>query len=220
MDCQMPGMEGLAATGEIRRREGTARHTPIIALTAHATRGERERCLEAGVDDYLTKPVNRHDLAQVLDRFVRREDGPNVSPDTDGRKDEKPAPVNVSRMDDVRQEVGAEQLAQFAEALLADVSRVIDRLAQRSYDSAMELEHEAHRLNGGCRTLGFDAMAAVCEQIETHGVENQDNLPMLAARLHSEQEAVLAWLTASGIGVGGWSPTAGGQPRPAGHALS
>ncbi|MBC7924300.1 MAG: response regulator, partial [Bryobacteraceae bacterium] len=69
-DCQMPELDGYSATGRIRAQESTSR-LPVIALTAHVMDGERERCLEAGMDDYLSKPVDAGDLYNLLRALIR-----------------------------------------------------------------------------------------------------------------------------------------------------
>jgi CheY-like chemotaxis protein len=80
MDVQMPELDGLAAAEEIRRREqATNGHIPIIALTAHALSGDKERCLGAGMDAYLTKPINVKALDEVLQVFSTRSLAPAES---------------------------------------------------------------------------------------------------------------------------------------------
>ncbi len=69
MDCSMPAMDGMEATRRLRSREGVHAHTPVVALATHAAQGERERCLAAGMDDYLGKPIDSENLLELLARF-------------------------------------------------------------------------------------------------------------------------------------------------------
>jgi PAS domain S-box-containing protein len=86
MDCQMPVMDGFEATKEIRRREGSELHSTIIAMTANAMKRDRDLCLEAGMDDYIAKPISKSGLAELLrthlPHFNRPEARPNSAPAT------------------------------------------------------------------------------------------------------------------------------------------
>ena len=95
MDCQMPNMDGYQATAELRRHEQDTRHTPVIAMTAHAMDGDRQRCLDAGMDDYITKPMRHADIADVLRRWI-----PNPTIAT------RHATVNADRAGQAREATG------------------------------------------------------------------------------------------------------------------
>ena len=86
MDCQMPVLNGYEATAAIRAQEGSERHTPIIAMTAGARREDRERCLSAGMDNYLAKPVSKDALLALVGRYARKEPAAIGSPPKNGAR--------------------------------------------------------------------------------------------------------------------------------------
>jgi CheY-like chemotaxis protein/HPt (histidine-containing phosphotransfer) domain-containing protein len=203
MDCQMPGMDGFAATAEIRRREGPGRRTPIIALTAHATEGERERCLRAGMDDYLSKPVTRPDLSAVIERWV------NTSGSIAAESAATPVPasspdlaatcgVDVSRLQEAHRELGSGMLITLVDDLLGDLPASIASMhrhvAQRALD---QVEQEAHRLCGGCRALGFEALGAALKRLEQEAAGGASDTALAAAaeRVDVESARLRSWWT-------------------------
>jgi CheY-like chemotaxis protein len=77
MDCSMPVMDGFEATRRLRNRERGGEHTPVVALTALALQGDRERCLAAGMDDYLGKPIDSENLVELMARVRAGKSGLN-----------------------------------------------------------------------------------------------------------------------------------------------
>jgi len=189
MDCQMPEMDGYTATGEIRRREAGSRHIPVIAMTAGAMEGDRERCMAAGMDDYVSKPVKPHDIAAALARWVAREQEPT-------RQHQEGTPVTLAEMIDTdRLEMlrhlrpaDPSLVSRLVEGFLADAPATLNalRTAADARNSA-ELASNAHRLKGAAVTLGVPAVGALCERIEAMGEAGQvDGAPQLLDRLEAE----------------------------------
>jgi two-component system, sensor histidine kinase and response regulator len=144
-------MDGLEATMRIRqmeRQRGT--HVPIVAMTAHALKGDRERCIKAGMDAYLAKPIRAHELFDAIDSVCLAPDKPAV-PGAETAADD---PVNWSEaLDAVRGD--RQLLATVVEAALEEIPRLLDELRQATANGdTTALRLSAHTLKGSLRYFG------------------------------------------------------------------
>src|SRR5215210_5997293 len=158
MDVQMPEMDGYEATAEIRRREESGRHTPIIAMTADAMQGDRERALEAGMDDYIAKPVQREELDAVLERWVREQEPTAQISDGDPRASSGTLALDLSVLESRRGPQGEEEpdkLAKIVGLFIDDVPLRLQELRQAvASEDAQKVEETAHMLKGGSGYMG------------------------------------------------------------------
>ncbi|MCX8085783.1 MAG: PAS domain S-box protein [Rhodocyclaceae bacterium] len=165
MDCQMPVMDGFAATAAIRRREAeSGRHVPIIAMTANAMEGDRERCLAAGMDDYLSKPFKPEALAATLARWL----APSAAPAATKTTAATTAPLRFDRKhltdflgDD--EAMIRELLAIYRDSTAALLDKLANALTQRDRSRIKALAHEA---KGSSGNLGMVEMAQIAQTLE------------------------------------------------------
>jgi PAS domain S-box-containing protein len=174
MDCQMPEMDGYRATTELRRREGSSKHTIVVAMTAHVMEGDYAKCMAAGMDDYISKPVN----PEVLDAVLRRWSA-NLEGGAQGVETGATAQVSVADI------IGAKVLASFRgleesgrrgavkeliEVFIGDAVPLLDSLREAvAQGNAALLEEAAHGLKGCSAVLQIRKMVALCEELEHHG---------------------------------------------------
>ena len=192
MDVQMPEVDGYQATAEIRRREGAgAPHTPVIAMTANALAGDREKALAAGMDDYLPKPVRQEELAEVLRRWVPQEtprsDAPEAPPSRAAANGSDRA-LDPEVLAGLRELGDAELLAELAEMFLDDASsRLADLREALKESDTRTLERAAHTLKGSSGNMGATRMSAICAELHDIGVSgNLAGAPELLERLEEE----------------------------------
>ena len=167
MDCQMPGMDGFEATAELRRRGHGSERLPIIAMTANAMEGDRERCLAAGMDGYLPKPVRRPALAAVLAQFISEESPPEIDdPPTGGDPELEGGAVNLERL---RELVGEDRSRwrKYLDLFLTSSGPTLETLYRGlSEEKAEVVAPAAHSLKGSAGTVGANGVAELAHQME------------------------------------------------------
>jgi CheY-like chemotaxis protein/HPt (histidine-containing phosphotransfer) domain-containing protein len=226
MDCQMPVMDGFAATRAIRAREAERRakggaelgRLPIVALTAHAMRHDREECLEAGMDDYLSKPFAREDLRALLEKWLPRErQSSRAAPpqpaearaqsETTRAPTGEGAPLEATVLEDLRALGKGETPDLF--------SRVVDAYLESSSQLARSLRdaltakdpdamaRAAHTLKSSSAQVGARRLAALSKELEALGrAGSLQGARELVAEIGAELEAVQEALAAERFGAG------------------
>ncbi|MEA9481366.1 response regulator [Xanthomonas campestris] len=178
MDCQMPVLDGYAATRRWRamETESGGRPIPIVAMTANAMAGDRERCLAAGMDDYLSKPVAREQLDACLQRWLPRQallPGPSTgAPSADAESAASAAqaralPILESGVIDELYEVAGADTIRILQLFLEDAPGIIEGLeAAASNRDSMQLRDLAHTLKSSSANVGAQALANAARRIE------------------------------------------------------
>ena len=194
MDCQMPKLDGYETARQIRAREAasSSEQEPvwILAVTAHAMKGDRERCLEAGMDDYLAKPFRSSDLAKKLNHWLENrglrsrpkqdaeprdpfeaaytpEEGRAVRGDAPGSETDLLDPVTLESLRELGRKTGQDMLVKVVETYLRTASETLGLLErsfeQGGFEKAMEA---AHSIKGSAGSVGAGRVSKLCAEVE------------------------------------------------------
>ncbi|HEX8772657.1 MAG TPA: ATP-binding protein [Pyrinomonadaceae bacterium] len=207
LDVQMPVMDGLEAARRIREGWAEAERPRLIAMTASAMQGDREKCLLAGMDDYLTKPISIGDIRAVLLKW-----GTSVSvksatvnspeqcePSTDAMLPDDASSLDMTSLRELQRmqaKVGGDILAELTELFLRDTPPRLDGVSRAiATHDGEEVRHQAHTLKGSCLNFGAPRMAALCDWLEQQGLLGRfDEAAETAAELGREFSRVSSLL--------------------------
>ena len=186
IDCHMPEWDDFELTDAVHKLEKDSdKRSPIIAITANALQGEAERCFAAGMDDYLSKPVDVTLLKQTLDKWIDSKGGEGAKParasaalnlekppSNKAASDRSPSPINERMLKDMVGE--GEDI--FKEVLLSFIepSEEIIKALQAAFEagSPADVKAQAHKLKSSSRSAGADELVDVCEQMKDAGGAN------------------------------------------------
>jgi CheY-like chemotaxis protein len=180
VDCQMPELDGYETTAAIRAGEAPGgRRLPIVAMTANAMRGDRERCLAAGMDDYLAKPLRADELDGVLQRWLRVQDASDALVDA----------ARVRAFRDDYPEIAGRLVDLFTEGTPPVLAELRAAVAEDDFERVRRC---AHKLKGSCQNIGATSMATLCGTLEEDA--HAGTLAQLDAAFAPTEHAIRALL--------------------------
>ena len=193
MDCQMPVMDGYAAVRALREREDNGNRLPVIAVTAHALKGERERCLDAGMDDFLAKPLRLNELSATLEQWVpnapeeRKTEISMPNPEESRAQAEESSGDNegidietISQIQQLGKDLGRDLLSQVLGALLESLPERLDRLQELAEKGDGEgVKQLAHSLKGSAGNAGAIRLSQIFGELQDVATET-DGRPLIA----------------------------------------
>jgi two-component system, sensor histidine kinase and response regulator len=160
MDCEMPQMDGFQATRELRRLEPPGRRTPILAITAHPSRDVRARCLAAGMDDCLTKPVTAEDLRAALTAVVREQRRAVGTSNESGE-------VDLVALAGLAEQIGTDALGAVLDSFRRETGTRLTRLHEAvAAGDPQEVARVAHAIKGGASSLGVKRVAELSDELQ------------------------------------------------------
>lgn len=196
MDCQMPEMDGFEATREARRRQvATGRpRVPIVALTANALAGDRERCIGAGMDDFLSKPFSSQELQAILERWTKAtlpvHDGPPTVIDGGTCAPQTESPLSKKALDQLlaMRRPGREDIvARVIRSYLCETTKQLESVnAMLAAGELAGVARVAHTLKSSCATIGATALSRVLAEVESSARQGGEDLASLIPLVHAE----------------------------------
>jgi CheY-like chemotaxis protein len=198
MDCQMPEMDGFEATAAIRQREAYAgKRIPIFAMTANAMPSDRKRCLEAGMDGYLSKPMQAEALYATLLPYEMGRRAADAGALLTSAVDLLGSEVQ-ERLHRLRHEHGPELVVELIDLFRVNTPQVVEQLREALVQQNVQsFQQAAHALKGSCRNLGLEGIAALCIALEQLGDAGAlDDATALVDELETEFKQVELFLAA------------------------
>ena len=189
MDCQMPEMDGYETAAEIRRCEGTTKHTMIVAMTAPGMKGDREKCLAAGMDDCISKPVEYRDLEGMLERIFGL---PTELTQNDSSSAALTAPVDMEHIYDIM----GDELSEILDLYLTGTTENLEKLGSAiQANNTDEVDSLAHNCAGTSATCGMVAVVPAFRALEKAAREGcLDHAPALLAEAREQFARIRSFL--------------------------